>query len=273
MTRRLAYTRQLRPTTAVLFALRQVFYVSRIGPGPESVRAQIAAAHLAHVLGLDRIGSWLTARASSAAAGVGDPRLGAYVAWLHAIDCYLFGFDQGDRARATYLEQRRWLDLGHSGDLLLVLHWDLLMRGKLAEARAMFEQREALVAAIGQAGPISTHAAGACLLAMRGDARQAREYLAQLRATANDRLPWQRVDLLFATLMTSRDRPGVHPHRPAAGRGVRSAAGTRSGGAAAAGLHGAQYPARSGARATPAVESRAFAGRRRARVAGPARGG
>ncbi len=199
----LAYARQLRPTLSVVLSARQVYPVNRIGRGPESARLDIAAAHLALVAGRRGFARRVTARAVRTANASGDPRLQAYVAWLHALDRYFFGADQGESIQVTLAEQGRWLDPGQADDLLLALHWDALMRGDLGYATDLFGQRAELLAASDGSGIIAVHASQAGLYALRGQASAAMSHLAGMRAARPRPLPWETVDIIFGTLLTA----------------------------------------------------------------------
>jgi diguanylate cyclase (GGDEF)-like protein len=207
----LAYARELQPRKALVFALRDAYVVNRLGRGPEAARSDIGSAHLALVVKLKRVARRAEARARAEAAATGDPRVGAYVEWLSALDRYFFGFDQGESVQRAYTEQRRWLDAGQASDLLLVLLWDALMRGDMAAAEGFWAERDALIATSVQTGRITTHATEAVLLALRGRLPEAVMHLERMRArpsggerkdgpSGGELLLWERVDILWATM-------------------------------------------------------------------------
>jgi diguanylate cyclase (GGDEF)-like protein len=202
----LANARQLCPAQSVVFTLRQLYPVNRIGRGPERARMDIAGSHLAQVIGWDRFARRLTARADRIAAASGDLRLQAYIEWLKALDRYFFGLDQGDSIRRTLTDWSRWLDPGQTGDLMLAIHWDALMRGDLAYAAELFGRRDAIVATSDQSGRMTLHATQSGLLALRGQGDAAVAHLDRMRAEKSVPLPWETIDLIYATLLTAVER-------------------------------------------------------------------
>jgi diguanylate cyclase (GGDEF)-like protein len=197
----LAHARQMAPGASVMLTLRQLWWVSRLGPGPESARTDIAIAHLALAGGLKGLARRATRRAVAAATAVGDPRLGAYVEWLRSVDRVFFGMDQGEAGRRVLAERGRWLDVGLTNDLLVLLITYAFMRGDLADAEQMLARRLALLAAGGQSGRMTAHTNDACVLALQGDALGAATYLQRIRDTSPALLRWERINIVIGELM------------------------------------------------------------------------
>ena len=98
----------------------------------------MAAAHLAHLVGLRPYGRWLIRRAQRTAEEVGDPQLTAYVDWLEALDQHFFGFDQGERVRAVLTGSRRsdTVRSPRSTGLLASVSWNVCRGAAAAEQAA-----------------------------------------------------------------------------------------------------------------------------------------
>jgi diguanylate cyclase (GGDEF)-like protein len=204
----LAYARELRPTVSVIYTLRQVYLANRLGPGPESARMQIAAAHLALAVGLKRVARRCTSRALATAERVGDPRLTAYVVWLQALDRLFFGADQGESVRRALAEQGRWLDVGHRIDLIHVLAMDVVLSGDLDGAEDVFRRRRALVRDSDRTSRMALHITEAGLLALQGRAAEAAAYLDGMRAQGGE-LMWERIDILYAAVQAAVEQRDV----------------------------------------------------------------
>ena len=199
----LAYARQLRPTVALAYTLRRVYYTNRIGPGPESARMKIAAAHLAFVAGLSRLGQRLTRSARRTAESVGDPQLTAFVDWLAACDRHFFGLDQGETVRQVLAERARWMDAGHRIDLLSILCWDTLLRGDVAAAEDVFARRQTQVKASDGTLNGTVHGSQVGLLAIQGRAAEAAAQLARLRLTVTKPENWEQLDQVYVSLLAA----------------------------------------------------------------------
>jgi diguanylate cyclase (GGDEF)-like protein len=199
----LAHARNMEVEPAIVHSLRQFWWVSRLGPGPESVHTDIVIAHLALAGGSKRLAQGAARRAMTAADAVGDPRLRAYVDWLWALDSLWFGLDQGEGARRVYAEQGRWLDVGHAGDLLLTLTVDAILRGDLAETEDLWARRTALVAAHDQGERVVVHAVEPTVLALQGQGLAAVTQLRRMRAARPDPLRWEHLYLVIAEMMVA----------------------------------------------------------------------
>jgi hypothetical protein len=137
---------QLKPFQALLYLLRQTYPTARIGPGGERAQllAGFAAVNLA--VGRRRAGRRYTDRAVAVAGATGDPILISLIASFEALTRHAFGIDQGAALRSVMDHQCQWLDLGTQSDLILVLLWDALHRGDIAQARRLAERRATLIA-------------------------------------------------------------------------------------------------------------------------------
>jgi diguanylate cyclase (GGDEF)-like protein len=172
----MAYLRRLALDKSLVYLLRCVYPVARIGPGAEDARMRIMLSSAQHVLGLRRGSRRNARRALAVAAGIGDPVLSAYIAWAHGITQHYLGLDQGEALHRVINESARWLEVGVQNDALLILIWDALQRGEVRAAERLADRRAALVALIGQ---------------LRAEGSVRFEHGAAARAAAAGLLAWQ----------------------------------------------------------------------------------
>lgn len=199
------YRRDLRPDAAALVALRELFYVNRVGPCPEAVQAMARIATVLRETGHERLARRWFGRANRLAEEMGDARLATQVAWSEAVSLHACGQDDGTLLRRLLDDRGQWLDAGQYLDGLNVLCWDSLLHGDTAMTEALFRHRRDRVGVSGQAGRNAVVAAEAGLLVMQGQAVEAAEHLTALRAAADPPL-WERVDVIVASLLCALEQ-------------------------------------------------------------------
>jgi diguanylate cyclase (GGDEF)-like protein len=192
------YTRQLKPKVAAVIGLRDMFLANRLGTVAENARTTAGLAYLFRAVGLPRLADRFTERGARLSRATGDPRLIAYAAWLDGLSVQDTGADKGARLLRALDEHGRWLDVGHVLDGLSVLCTDALLRGDLAEARALLARWHAVVQEAGdQLGRNAMHAIEGSVDALRGHLAQAEASLDRLQAAPGKPL-WEKVDLVVA---------------------------------------------------------------------------
>jgi diguanylate cyclase (GGDEF)-like protein len=201
----------MRRSLTVAFQLRALYPVNRLGRGPEYLRVQAAFGLMASVARLRRVAARCFARAYAAAAGTGDPRLTAEVAWTDAVavDSILgVGPTTGAVMRATLQEHGRWLDLVHYLGGVSTVGAVLTFRGYAHEAATWYERARARMgSAVAVPGnPITM--LGVLVSAATGQRDQTEEGLAAIRqlVAKADGDPGQQVSLLIAAAHAAVER-------------------------------------------------------------------
>ena len=151
-----AYARRLSPLHALLFRLRQILPVSRIGVGPEETRMLCGLAAMNMAMRRIRAGRRSVVRAAASARQVGDPMLSGTVAWIDAFTSHTYGLDQGQKLRRVQEEHGRWLEVGLQSDMIFILAWDAIHRGQIRQAQGTVDLREGLLRVVGQTGGEAT---------------------------------------------------------------------------------------------------------------------
>jgi hypothetical protein len=205
------YAVQLKPLKALLSLLRNMYPVMRIGPGPELAQLRAGLGFVDLSIGLRRAGRRHAEQAVVLARATGDPTLIGLTAWMEAFNKHTFGIDQGEALRRVLDEHGQWLEVGMLSDLLLILLWDALHRGEVAEAQRLADQREALIGTTGEArGGATTRfqtatvvrAALAGLAAWQDRPEEAEALLAD-RHEKQGRRRWERLPLFGAAIVVA----------------------------------------------------------------------
>jgi diguanylate cyclase (GGDEF)-like protein len=203
-----AHVRELQPLRSVVFALRALYMVNRLGRSPQNARIMSELAFLARTARLHRLAARLNAVADRVASELGDPGLSAHVAWLEAFSLHGSGKDTGQSLHRVLDEHRRSLDFGLTLDTYAVLCWDWLLRGDMAELEAGLARRRAR-AADGQSTRSGAIPAEACLLALQGRPGEAAVELAELHITYAAAAMSGRVEHIMATFQTALESNDV----------------------------------------------------------------
>jgi diguanylate cyclase (GGDEF)-like protein len=196
--------RCLRPVRALLFAMRLMYPINRLGRSPERARDMVAITMPLRVAGLHRMSDRINAAATRLADELGDPVLSVYIEWMDAVAQHGSGHDQGDGMVRLIRERARWLDPGLALDAYAVLGWDWLLRGEVSVAEREFARRQRWIELGGHAERSAVVAIDAGLLALRGRAGEAAAAVA--RAVRNAGEIHEVVDALIARLFTALER-------------------------------------------------------------------
>ncbi|HEY0530518.1 MAG TPA: diguanylate cyclase [Actinoplanes sp.] len=130
----------LRLREAGLLAMRALYAVNRLGPGPEYVRVYALVGYFAAMIKLRRTALRCLDRSAAVAGELGDPALAAYAEWLRGCAMLFGGHDDGTAWEHTITKHERWfapaqLIPGHA-----TIGLRLLLRGYTAQARAEYER-------------------------------------------------------------------------------------------------------------------------------------
>ena len=196
--------RTLRPLQSLLYGMRLVHPINRLGHSPERARDLVALTLALRMLGLRRTSDRITAASLARAHDLGDPTLVARIEFMTAVAVHGSGTDSGERIRRVLAERDRFLDAGLMLDCYAVLGWDWLLRGEITEAEAARHDRQRWLDAGGHAGRSGVVTVDACLLAMRGRAGEAIAALA--RAAGRPQEIHEVVDTLTARLLCAIER-------------------------------------------------------------------
>jgi diguanylate cyclase (GGDEF)-like protein len=196
--------RCLRSTRAVLYAIRLVYPMNRLGRTSERAQDMVAITMAIRMIGLHRLADRIIRAANRLAGELGDPTLTAYIAWMDAIALHGSGRDQGASVQRVLAERDRWLDPGLALDCYAVLGWDWMLRGEAAAAETAFARRQKWIDAGGHADRSAIVAIDATLLALRGRAGEAA--VATARSVRNAGQLHEVVDALIARLQTALER-------------------------------------------------------------------
>ncbi|GAA0571102.1 hypothetical protein GCM10010172_64440 [Paractinoplanes ferrugineus] len=130
----------LRLREAGVLAMRAMYAVNRLGPGPEYVRVYSLVGYVAAVVKLRGTATRLFARAAEVAGELGDPALTAYVAWLNGC-AWLFGaHDDGTRFEEAINRNGRWYGPAQLLPGFATIGIRLLVRGYLEQSQAEYER-------------------------------------------------------------------------------------------------------------------------------------
>ncbi|GGQ85051.1 diguanylate cyclase [Couchioplanes azureus] len=196
-----ACIREMRPTHAITYVLRNFYLANRLGRTPESARSFTSLAMLMRPVGLYRLADRVSGIGARMAERLGDPVLSATLDWMTDLSRHGVGRDEGRSMRDVLERHHRWLDEGLALDCYAVLRWDWLLRGDMAETEAGFARGNARAEAAGQSGRSGVLATDACLYALRGRNGEA---AAELRRVDHDDAPrHQRVDALIARVQNA----------------------------------------------------------------------
>ena len=196
--------RTLRPLRSLLYGMRLVHPISRLGRSPEQAREMVALTLALRMFGFRRLADRITAAAARQAHEFGDPTLVAHIDWMSAIAIHGSGADSGERVRRVLAERDRFLDVGLILDCYAVLGWDWLLRGDITEAEAARPGRQRWLDVGGNADRSAVVAVDAGLLAMRGRAGEALAALA--RAGAGPKEIHEVVDTIIARMLSAIER-------------------------------------------------------------------
>ncbi len=206
-----ATARQLHAARALLFTLRQVYPAIRLGQGPEVARLRIGLAYVNMAMGQLRAGQRNADRARVAAVTARDPLLSAHVSWVEAFNRHSYGIDQGESLRRLLAEHGPWLELGQQSDVIFMLLWDALQRGKVREAADYADRRLALIELIGDTrtdltrrfeSGTAVRGAIASLLAWQGHRDEARAMLGPVPDPEVTR-QWERLPIYGAAMVVA----------------------------------------------------------------------
>jgi diguanylate cyclase (GGDEF)-like protein len=194
--------RALKPARALLYGMRLVYPINRLGRSPERARDMVALTLALRTFGMHRTAVRITRAATRLAADLQDPTLSAYIEWMDAIAVHGTGQDSGERVERVLAEQHRWLDTGLALDCYAVLAWDWLLRGDMAQVQAGFARRRRWVDAAVAAHRSNVVAMDVVLLALRGRTGEAVNRLHLFTPAAVH----EQVDLLIARLWAAIER-------------------------------------------------------------------
>ncbi|GID92654.1 diguanylate cyclase [Amorphoplanes digitatis] len=171
--------RTMRPLRSLLYGMRMMHPISRLGRSPERARDLVALTLALRMLGLRKTSDRITANALGLAHELGDPTLVARIDWMTGISFHGSGADSGERIGQVLAERERFLDVGLILDCYTVLGWDWVLRGEVGVAEAARPGRQRCLDAGGHADRSAVVAVDAGLLALRGRAGEALAALAR----------------------------------------------------------------------------------------------
>nr|BFE69376.1 hypothetical protein GCM10020092_026770 [Actinoplanes digitatis] len=128
--------RTMRPLRSLLYGMRMMHPISRLGRSPERARDLVALTLALRMLGLRKTSDRITANALGLAHELGDPTLVARIDWMTGISFHGSGADSGERIGQVLAERERFLDVGLILDCYTVLGWDWVLRGEVGVAEA-----------------------------------------------------------------------------------------------------------------------------------------
>lgn len=130
----------LRLREAGTLALRAVYAVNRLGPGPEYVRVYSLIGYVTAVIHLRGTSERCLRRAARVADGLGDPALTAYVEWLRGCALLFGGYDDGTAWEQVIARHSRWYSPAQMLPGYATVGLRLLLRGYVAEAEREYER-------------------------------------------------------------------------------------------------------------------------------------
>jgi diguanylate cyclase (GGDEF)-like protein len=191
----------LRLREAGLLAMRAMYAVNRLGPCPEYVRVYALVGYVAAVVKLRGTAERCFKRAARVAGELGDPALAAYVEWLRGCGWLFGGYDDGSMWLEVITRNARWFGpaqflVGHA-----TLGLRQLLRGYVAESRAVYESGMSRLSDPAYAWTTSFGMLAVMIPAYQGRPGEAAAALAEVRAA----LPGggtvvQRANMLVAAL-------------------------------------------------------------------------
>ncbi|MEU4625301.1 diguanylate cyclase [Actinoplanes sp. NPDC023801] len=98
----------LRLREALIFALRALYAVNRLGPSAQYARVYALIGYVAAVVKLRGVAERSLRRATRTAAALNDPELIAYVEWFQGCALLFGGFDDGSAWERAIVRHARW---------------------------------------------------------------------------------------------------------------------------------------------------------------------
>jgi eukaryotic-like serine/threonine-protein kinase len=172
---------------ALLYHLRVLFWVNRLGPSVEYTLGICALGSADILLGRDRAARRAFRRAEAAATEIDDPLAGAHVAYTQAIgQVYASQDGAGERLGRVVQERRSWLDTGLYCDAVSTLAWLAVTEGRTAEAVEWAERGRRRLALVGEPDLNSLITSRMNYLAATGLAAEAATELRRVRELTGD---------------------------------------------------------------------------------------
>lgn len=192
----------MRVPHVLVYVLRTLYLVNRLGPGPHFARAYALLGLVPALIGRRRPAERCWALAAGAARDLADPVLVAFVDWVRGTGLLFGGHDDGGAWEKAVEKHARLLApaqlLGGFGTVVI----RLLLRGRPVEAAAALQQCESLLP--GTAGRINGTSIGMARVmvpAQQGHSGEAAAALATMRASIGDGAAVaQRANLAVAAL-------------------------------------------------------------------------
>ena len=130
----------LRLREALVFALRALYAVNRLGPCTEYARVYALIGYVAAVVKLRGVAERSLRRATRTAAALDDPELIAYVEWFRGCALLFGGFDDGSAWERAIVRHARWFVPAQLITGFASTGLRLIFRGYTSEAAQQYER-------------------------------------------------------------------------------------------------------------------------------------
>jgi diguanylate cyclase (GGDEF)-like protein len=171
----------MRVREAGVFALRALYAVNRLGPGPQYVRVYATLGYVAALLKLRGRAEGCFDKARHATDTLGDPALVAYLDWVRGSALHLGGIDDGTAWEQAVTRHARWLVPAQYITGLASTGLRLVLRGHTREAQAAYERGLTHLPDPQQAAGTSFAMLSVLIPAQQGHPAEAASALAKLR--------------------------------------------------------------------------------------------